>query len=67
MRPSPIQRLASLKLEQDVVTWAINRRNGSDPKPSFRSIARDLEDATGVSVTDETIRLWVGSRAETAA
>ena len=57
MEPTPTQRLATLKLERDVVEWAVERR-AADPQPSFRTIATELRQMTGVDVTDETVRLW---------
>jgi hypothetical protein len=66
MEPTPTQRLATLKLERDVVEWAVERRN-ADPQPSYRTIATDLRTLTGVDVTDETVRLWCASYSEQAA
>lgn len=66
MEPTPTQALATVKLGEDVVAWAVERRNSADPGPSFRTIARELETLTGVAVTDETVRLWCLSAASPA-
>lgn len=59
MAPTPNQALATLKLGRDVVQW-VQERRGSDPQPSFQTIANELRAATDgqVEVTDQTIRLW---------
>lgn len=66
MEPTPTQRLATLKLERDVVEWVAERR-GAAPSPSYRAIATELRLLTGVDVTDETVRLWCASYAEQAS
>ena len=59
MATSPTQQLATIALGTDVVAWVAARRD-TPAKPSFQSIADDLQAATGgrVKVTDQTIRLW---------
>lgn len=66
MEATPTQRLATIGLGRDVVEWATERRS-ADPQPSFRSIATELRELTGVDVTDETMRLWCGAHAERVA
>ena len=66
MKHSPTQRLATVVLGRDVVEWAVERRS-AEPRPSFRTIADELREATGVHVTDETVRLWCASHAEQVA
>lgn len=59
MDATPIQRLASMALGGDVMSWVLTRRSAPG-EPSFQKIADELKAATGgaVSVTDQTIRLW---------
>lgn len=48
-----LQRLATIELGADVVEWAAARR-----PESWQKIANELREATGIIVTDETLRLW---------
>jgi hypothetical protein len=33
-------------------------RRAENPKPSWRALAREVEDRTGIALTDETLRVW---------
>lgn len=59
MEATPTQQLVTLKLGQDVTEWAVERRQTA-PRPSYRAIATELRELTGIDVTDETVRLWCG-------
>lgn len=54
--PSPLQRLASILIGEDVGPW-INRRR---PEKSWRKIATELSDATNgeIDVPAQTVTNW---------
>lgn len=54
---SPMQRLASIELGEDVVAFIGKRRQAG---AAWRIIARDIYEQTGhrVDVTHETLRTW---------
>jgi hypothetical protein len=56
---TPLQRLATLALGEDVIAWVVSRR-AADPQPSFRSIAIELRERTNgeVDLTDQTLANW---------
>lgn len=62
---SPIQRLASLALGEDVTDLVVKLRE-QDPRPSFRSIATVLRERTDglVDVTDQTVANWYDAATE---
>lgn len=64
---SPVQRLASLALGEDVTDLVVRLRE-QDPPPSFRSIATTLRERTDglVDVTDQTVANWCKAVAERA-
>lgn len=55
---TPLQTLISEKVG-GLAEYVASRRSVGR---SWRAIARDLRDETGVEVTDETLRGWYGAR-----
>ena len=63
---TPTQALASVQLGEDVFQWIAERRNGR-PQWSWRLIAEELAERTGVSVTGEAIRQWMADPEQVAS
>lgn len=52
---TPTQQLAEIKLGHPLEQWVNEARDRGD---SWRTISRDLHLATGVTVSDESLRQW---------
>lgn len=52
---SHAHQLVELMLDQDPASWIAERR---EEGMSFRRIAGELNDATGIDLAPETLRLW---------
>jgi hypothetical protein len=60
--PTPLQRLATVLLGQDLAEWVAERRD-PEVRHSWQLIARQLRKATAgeVDVSGETLRVWYGA------
>lgn len=66
-QPTPLYQLIETKLGEPLVDWIDERRRPDiRPATSWRNLAAELSDKTGVEVTNETLRTWFGAEAEAA-
>ena len=62
MRQTPLGQLVEVKLDQDLSDYVLAMRaDGKD----WRTIAAAITEATGVSVSHETVRAWFADEADT--
>lgn len=54
---TPLMELADIKLGGELEHFVRSRREATPRRP-WRLIAIDLRDATGIDITDETLRVW---------
>lgn len=54
---TPLMELADLKLNGGLEEFVRSRR-AQTPRRPWRLIAIDIRDATGLDVTDQTLRVW---------
>lgn len=65
-QPSPLYQLIETKLGEPLADWiAERRRPGLRPPASWRALAAELQRATGVAVSFETLRTWFDEPAVT--
>ena len=55
-QPTTLFLLVEARLGESLIEWIAARR----PNTSWRLIAREIWDTTGVDVTHETVRIWGG-------
>lgn len=61
---TPLMELADIKLGGELEPFVRSRRTEGRP---WRLIAIDLRDATGIDITDETLRVWFPDEAAAAS
>ena len=64
MRQTLLAQMIEMKLGVDLRTYVITARHRGD---DWRSIARDLTDRTGTSVSYEAVRSWFSDEASQAS